>query len=242
MTKKGKYDKRVKYLAVFDTETAGCFDSPLVYDLGVTITDKRGKIYAQKDWVIKEIFDNKKMMNSAYYGSKRPMYVEKITNRLMRKVPFKVAKKEFNDLLEKWNVKEVLAYNLSFDIRALKATTRYLHSQFGSKESKKFLRFSVKLQDIWGLACETLYIQKGFHLMVNQLGLYTKGCNPLTNAEVGYRYITGDMEFSENHTALSDTEIEVAIMAKCYRQHKKFTKGIINQPWRIVAKIHKELY
>ncbi|KFZ25855.1 MAG: hypothetical protein KQ78_01811 [Candidatus Izimaplasma bacterium HR2] len=242
MTKSGKIDKRIKYLAVFDTETAGSLDNPLVYDIGVTICDKRGKIYSQQEWIVKEIFDNKKMMHNAYYGSKRPMYVEKISNREMRKVPFKVMKTEFNNLLQKWNVKAILAYNLKFDMRALTSTTKYLHSQYQYDESRKFLRMNLQIQDIWGLACETLYKQKGFHLMINTWGFYTPARNPQTSAEIGYRYITGDMEFSENHTALSDTEIEVAIMAKCFRQNKKFTKGIISHPWRIVANQHKGLY
>ena len=219
----------------------GHFDSPLVYDLGVTICDKNGTVYDQQDWVIKEIFDNRKMMDSAFYGKKRPIYVERIKNRETRKVPYKVAKKEFNDILDKWGVNLILAYNLRFDMNALKTTTRYLQSQF-KHESKKFLNRIVSVQDIWGFACETIYQQKGYHLMVNQLGFYTPACNPLTNAEVGYRYISGEMEFSEKHTALDDTMVEVAILAKCYQQHQKYTKGILSQPWRLVAKKHKELY
>lgn len=234
-------DKRIKYIAVFDTETAGSLGSPLVYDLGVTITDKRGKIYEQQDWIIKEIFDNEKMMQDAYYGKKRPMYVEKIKNRVLREVPFKVARREFNNLIEKWNVKAIMAYNVSFDTRALSSTIRYLHSQFAKGESKKFLDRVLEVQDIWGFACETLYQQKMFHLMVNKLGYYTPACNPLTNAEVGFRYISGVDDFEEKHTALNDSEIETQIMAKCYKTHKKFTKGIVAQPWRLVAKKHKEL-
>jgi len=236
-----KIDKRIKYIAVFDTETAGSLGSPLVYDLGVTITDKRGKIYAQQDWIIKEIFDNTKMMNDAYYGKKRPMYELKIKNKELRKVPFKVAKKEFNNLLEKWNVKAIMAYNISFDMRALTSTIRYLHTQFKPNESKKFLNRLLEVQDIWGFACETIYQQKMFHHMINEWGYLTPACNPLTNAEVGYKYISGVQEFEEKHTALNDSEIEVAIMAKCYRTHKKFTKGIVQQPWRLVANRHKEL-
>lgn len=234
-------DKRIKYIAVFDTETAGSLGSPLVYDLGVTITDRRGKIYAQQDWIIKEIFDNGKMMQDAYYGKKRPMYVEKIKNHLLREVPFKVARKEFNKLIEEWNVKAIMAYNINFDIRALASTMRYLHSQFTKNESKEFLDRDLEIQDLWSFACETIYQQKTFHTMIDRLGCYTPACNPLTNAEVGYRYISGVDDFEEKHTALSDTEIEVKIMAKCYRTHKKFTKGVVNQPWRLVAKRHKEL-
>lgn len=236
-----KIDKRRKYIAVFDTETAGSLGSPLVYDLGVSICDKNGTIYEQGKWIIQEIFDNKQLMNNAYFGSKRPWYVEEIVKGNIPKTPFKVARKQFNDLLEKWNVQTVAAYNLMFDMRALTSTIRYLHRQFTPNESKKFLARNLEIQDIWGFACETIYQQKMFHKMVDKRGYFTPKMNPLTNAEIGYRYITGQHDFEERHTALSDTEVEVAILAKCYRTHKKFTKGIVNQPWRLVANRHKEL-
>jgi len=236
-----KIDKRRKYIAVFDTETAGTLGAPLVYDLGVSICDKQGRIYEQMDWVIKEIFDNKKMMENAYYGSKRPIYESLILKGLVPKVPFKVARAQFTRLMEKWNVQMISAYNLSFDMRALTATTRYLHSQYAPHESKKFLVRNLEIQDIWGFACETIYQQKMFHKMIDKRGYFTPKENPLTNAEIGYRYITGVHEFEEKHTALNDSEVEVAILAKCYASHKKFTKGILGNPWRIVANRHKEL-
>jgi len=236
-----KIDKRRKYIAVFDTETAGSLDFPLVYDIGLSICDRHGKIYQKQDWVIKEIFDNKKLMENAYYGKKRPIYENRIEKGETQKVPFKQARKEFNNILKKWGVKVIMAYNLSFDIRALTSTCKFLYRQFMYDESNKFLQIKVDLQDIWGFACETIYQQKGFHYMIKMYKFYTPKKNPLTNAEIGYRYIMGDMEFKERHTALSDTEVEVAILAKCYRTHKKYTKGIINHPWRIVANKHKEL-
>jgi len=233
-------DRRIKYMVVFDTETAGTLGAPLIYDLGMTITDKRGKIYEQGSWIIQEVFDNKKLMEKAYYGKKYKMYQERIAKGELTKVPFKVAKAEFNALLEKWNVKALLAYNIGFDLRALKASTRYLHSQFAENENRDFILQELEIQDIWGFACETLYTQKSFHKLVEQEGWFTPSKNPLTNAEVGYRFISKDREFEEKHTALNDSEIETAIMAKCYRMHKKFTKGIKSQPWREVAKLHKE--
>jgi len=236
-----KIDKRRKYIAVFDTETAGTLGAPLVYDLGVSICDKKGVIYEQMDWVIEEVFDNKKLMENAYFGSKRPIYVSLITKGLLPKVPFKVAKAQFNRLLAKWNVQMVSAYNLTFDMRALTSTTRYLHRQFLPNGSQKFLANKLEIQDIWGFACETIYQQKMFHKMIDRWGYFTPKENPLTNAEIGYRYITGVHDFEEKHTALSDTEVEVAILAKCFASHKKYTKGILGNPWRIVANRHKEL-
>ena len=46
-----------------------------------------------------------------------------------------------------------------------------------------------------------------------------------------------DVDFIEDHTALSDAQIEVAILAECFRQKKAVPYGKINgSPWRLVNK------
>ena len=68
----------------------------------------------------------------------------------------------------------------------------------------------------------------------------TEKGNPLTNAEVGYRYISGDLDFKEAHRGLQDVEIECQILAKCFAQRKKHESGILPNPWNIVAKYNKD--
>ena len=65
-------DKRRRYIMVLDVETAGGLENPLVYDIGYVITDKKGNIYASRSFIIKEIFDNKRLMTSAYYAERFP--------------------------------------------------------------------------------------------------------------------------------------------------------------------------
>ena len=43
-------------------------------------------------------------------------------------------------------------------------------------------------------------------------------------AEILYRYISGEADFTEKHTGLEDVLIETQILAHCYRQHKKMNK------------------
>ena len=63
----------------------------------------------------------------------------------------------------------------------------------------------------------------------------TEGGAPAYRAARHTAFKHGDPEFIEDHTALSDARIEVAIMAECYRQKKSVPYGIINgAPWRIV--------
>jgi len=47
---------------------------------------------------------------------------------------------------------------------------------------------------------------------------------PRATAEILYKYISGDIDFAEDHTGLEDVLIEKEIFAKCVRQHKKMRK------------------
>ena len=50
-----------------------------------------------------------------------------------------------------------------------------------------------------------------------------------------------DLDFKEEHTGLEDVLIETAIMAYCYRQHKKFETRVYTACWRIVQNKRKEI-
>ena len=75
-----KIDKRKKYVMVLDVETTnnimekGCPNDGLVYDIGFVVCDKQGNIYCKRSFAIKEIFDWKELMSTAYYYKKLPKY------------------------------------------------------------------------------------------------------------------------------------------------------------------------
>ena len=45
-------------------------------------------------------------------------------------------------------------------------------------------------------------------------------------AEICYRFISGDIEFVEEHTALADCEIEMQILRAVWATHRKFTRNV----------------
>ena len=64
---------------ILDVETANSTDDALVYDIGYTIVDRKGKVYEEKSYVIYDIFVlEKELMQSAYYAEKIPLYEEKL--------------------------------------------------------------------------------------------------------------------------------------------------------------------
>ena len=78
-----KLDKRKKYIMVLDVETTNNdmtskFNDGLVYDIGFGIYDLKGKAYCERSYCIKEIFEDKSLMNSAYYREKLPIYYKEL--------------------------------------------------------------------------------------------------------------------------------------------------------------------
>ena len=89
----------MKKIIVLDTETCGGFASPLVYDFGYVIANEKGEIIKSRSYVIKEVYDNKALFETAYYKEKRPLYEEKIANGLAKAVYWGYALKVyFNDI------------------------------------------------------------------------------------------------------------------------------------------------
>ena len=226
-----KIDRRKKYIMCLDVETAGNIGSPLVYDMGFAVTDKKGNIYQKFSFVIEEIFDDKKLMDTAYYAYKIPFYLQDLEEGKAIKCKFLEMREVFLKCLEVYNIDMVSAYNLNFDMRALRTTTEKLYGK-----GKRFLTSEYKdieLMCIWSFACEVIFTQKTFTKIATEQNWLTECGNYKTNAEVAYRYITRDYDFEEAHRGLQDVEIETQILAKCFAQKKKHESGILPNPWRI---------
>lgn len=216
-----------KMYMVIDVETAGGFDNPMVYDIGFAVCDKDGFVYESRSYIINEVFNDKNLMNTAYYAKKVPMYKKDIENGTRATISFGMMRIIFNSMIEKFNVQTICAYNLKFDANALQNTCKKLNI------ANKFLDRKIEMLCIWSLACQLLYTQKMFSQVAKTQNWISDKGNMKTSAEIGHRYITGEYDFEENHTGLEDVMIEIGIMAKCFRQKKSYTKGILAMPWKI---------
>lgn len=227
-----KIDKRKKYIMVLDVETANPitegYNDGLVYDIGFVIIDKRGNIYAKRSFCIKEIFDWVELMNSAYYGNKRPIYYQKIKNKEMEKATIWEARERIKKAIEYFNIKEVYAYNARFDYTTLNNTVRYI----SGSGCRWFLPYGVEVCDIWHIACQVLGLQKTFQ----KENIRNNKGNLSTSAERMYKYITQDTSFEESHTGLEDAIIESQILVRCFKSHKSINKKINPACWKIPQK------
>lgn len=216
--------KKNLYL-MLDCETFGTFKQATVYDLGMAVVDKRGRVYAKYSFVISDTFlDMADEAATAYYASKFPMYHEEIDCGKRRVVTFAMARKVANELVKRWQVRAVVAHNAKFDNDALDYTTRRL------KQGTSFFYVAVEWFDLLQMVADTIAQQKMYAEFCRKHGYMTRHSTPRPQmkAEVIYRYISGNNDFIESHTGLEDVTIETAIMAHVFRQHKKMRTTFYN--------------
>ena len=231
-TKENKIDKRKRYIVVIDTETCngivtakGDLDlkDSLVYDLGIAVIDKRGTIYETYSFIIRDtFFGMRDVMKSAYYADKIPMYRKDIQDGKRKVISFLEAKLILRDIMEKYNTNVICAHNALFDYRALNTTQRYLtKSAF-----RYFFPYDAEFWDSLKMARSVMGQMKGYRYFCERNGFMTRHKVPQCRftAEICYKYIINDVDFTESHTGLEDVLIEAQIVAYCFRQHKKMKK------------------
>jgi hypothetical protein len=216
-------------IVVADTETIGLPPHNHCYDFGYVIMDQSGNVLFEKSHLIEEIITDGDKMTGAYY-TKRAFthYLPLVDAGMIDIMPFNQVKQEFLDVCSDFGVNVFSAYNLGFDMRSLAATNDLL-------DSGKFLNYIPKLLDVWQFACETVLSQKLYAKLAKEKNWVSEAGNMRTNAECAYRYISGQWDAVEAHTALCDARIEGEILARCFQQKKAVPYGKFDaQPWRIV--------
>ena len=217
-----------KIILVLDTET--CDLQGHVYDVGYTIADRKGVILTRKNWLVEEIFTDPNKMMGAFYARKLfSHYAPMLDAGTISLAPWSKIVAEMQTDVDAFGVNVLAAYNLGFDRRVMRQTNDLLG--LGP------ILPPMEQLDIWQFACETKLSQKAYATIARSMGWVSPAGNIKTGAEFAHRYCSGDYSFIEDHTALSDARIEVAILAQCFAQKKPIPYGKINgAPWRIVNK------
>ena len=272
-----KYDKRRKYYIVLDCETATLPEAikydgeerkniaiakPLIYDLGWQVIDAQGRIYARKNYLISEVFSVPAIFDTAYYASKRGIYLEKLAKGEITLTDWKTASAELVEDMDACVA--VGAYNSMFDYKkAIPFTDLYI-SKLYSPDFHDWLNFQNKklpwlatghrnenpngfdetifrfrgkeypLFDLWGLSCRhILNCDEYKNMCLDNDWQTASGKYFKTSAETAFRFFSETLDFEEAHTAIDDAEIESILFAEiCKRTKKKFEMGIIYFPFR----------
>ena len=224
-----------KSIMVLDTETCDKYGN--VYDVGYTITNRKGEVISTFNALVAEIFTDASKMMGAFYAKKLfTHYAPMLDRGEISLVSWADIVAQIQSDVSAYGVNVLAAYNLGFDRRVMRQTAALLR---GGNGQNPIVEKGVELLDIWQFACETKLSQVTYKELARSRGWVKKSTgNIFTGAEYAYRFCSGDYGFIEDHTALSDALIETDIMAACYAAKKRVPYGVINgAPWRIVNNV-----
>lgn len=194
-----------------DTETVGGASNPTgMYNLGCIIHDKQGNILATTSMLVMEHYEEIK--NDDYAKKNFDLYADRLTNGVMSAVATELDAIEIvRNLCKFYGVKYVMAYNSAFDFT--KTICRELLNDF------EFI-------DIYLMALQTITHLKSYARFCEENNLLSSSKKSLsTTAQSVYAFITDNANYVEEHTALEDSKIEMAIFVRCAKMHKHYTKN-----------------
>ena len=218
-------------IMVFDTETTDinkCF----CYNIGYVIADtETNKTLVERDYIVEQIWHNIPLFSTAYYADKRPIYVNRMRARSVKMNKFGLICQQMIRDIKQYEVEIAFAFNSPFDDKVFTFNCDYF---------KCINPFDdVPIYDIRGYAhqflTDTEYIK-----FCEDNELFTDSGNYSTTAEAYTRYITQNIDFVEEHTALSDSRIELMILLECLNRGADINGNYL--PKRSIAREVKETW
>lgn len=227
-------DRRRTTALVLDVETTlGKGENQIIFDIGWTITEASNeKKVLHRSYLVKEIFLDIKMMERAYYFEKFPSYIIALAEQKTELKGWNEIIQILNQDIQDYNVKELYAYNSNFDKTAIRKTHNILNNGL--------VKVDYKIYCLWSLATQTFLGTEKFIKTALANGWVTEKGNIKTSAEVAYKYMTGDYDFIESHTALEDSSIETELLWKINKYGVKKDKECRKSPWKTVANIKEK--
>ena len=196
-------------IAIFDTETTS-LDKPFCYNIGIVIANvETESILSQKDFVVEQVWHNKMCFASAYYAEKRPLYIKAMRAKETKMEKFGYICQEIIRDFKNFNVECAFAYNSSFDEKVFDFNCDWF------KCNNPF--DNVPIKDIRGYVHHFI-INGDYKNFCEQNQKFTESGNYSTTAETVMQYIANDTNFIEDHTALSDSQIESCILFETLRR------------------------
>ena len=195
-------------ICVFDTETTGIEENKMFcYNVGYLILDTESRAcLVKREFVIEQIWHNLPLFNTAYYANKRSIYIGALRARTIRMEKFGYVTQQMLRDFRNYEVERAFAYNSAFDEKVF---------DFNCDWFKVINPFeTVPISDIRGYVHHFM-IDDTFRAWCEENNAFTESGHYSTTAETLTRYIRSDTSFVEDHTALSDSEIEAEILFAC---------------------------
>lgn len=200
-------------IVVFDTETTN-LEKPFCYNIGYVIANmESGETLLRRDFVVEQVWHNDMLFTTAYYANKREIYVKRMQGRkcIMDKFGY-ITQQMYRDF-KYHNVELAFAFNSPFDTKVFAYNCEWF---------KCINPFDdIEIKDIRAFVHCFVAFDKDFQDFCEKHELFTESGNYSTTAETLFKYVSGNTDFTEEHTALADSEIELEILKFCLEQGAK---------------------
>ena len=236
---------------------------PLVYDIGWTIASRTHGILEKRNFLVAETFSVPAIFNTAYYHEKRPLYLDMIAKGEIVVLPWdEIMKILLEDLQDAsyicaynamFDFKKAIIFTELY-IRKLYSPFYYEWEDLQRESCRRILHEKKKqnerdfdpehfifrgekypMIDIWGVACKYLLNNNKYkNMCLKESKISNSGLYFTTNAEVAMQYLSQRFDFIEDHTALSDAEIETEILFYCLKRGKIIV-GIEYFPFKMLG-------
>lgn len=222
---------------------------PLVYDIGWTIANRTHGIIEKRNFLVAETFSVPQVFDTAYYAEKRPIYLDMLAKGETAVLPWdaimEILIKDLEDAAYICAYNAMFDFKKA--IIFTEAYIRKLYSPYYQEWEKNQRQLCEKIAhakqnnrnpdfdpmnfvfrgekypmiDIWGVACNTLLnCNKYKNRCLLEKKISPSGLYFSTNAETAMQYLSDNFNFIEDHTALSDAEIETEILFRCLKRNK----------------------
>ena len=203
-------------IIVFDTETIGKVSQDLI-NIGYKIIDLdisngQYKTLQERDYLINRFIDNiDYCINDDFVGAKKlALWTQALEEKRAVKRSLKQVFKTLSNDIKKYKVLIGYAYNSKFDI---------------DKFNKNGFEFNIPIFDIWGYAYKTIINTQDYIKWATENNQLTATETFISSTvESVTRYLTGNLDFQESHTALDDVQYETAILIECFKRGVDITK------------------
>lgn len=201
------------------------------YDVGYIVADLKGNIFAEHSFAcLPCVWEN---LSTTMKTAQET--VKQMTHRNIKEILETPEKYQWvtisdiynslkNDII-KYNVKEIWAYNCTFDKNAM---IRLFADDL-------FDELNVVWLDIWSAIIMTKCLTEKYVNFCKENNFLTDKGNCKTSAEIVYAYLTNDVNFKEEHTGKSDCKIEYKILLTAKNTKKKID-GTLKNPWKLVKR------
>ena len=212
-------------ILIFDTETIGKVSQDLI-NVGYKIVDvniQAGTFttLVERDYIVGSLYNNTVYcMNDDFVGAtKYGMFTEALESKKAIKRSIKQIFKTLENDLKRHKVLFGYAYNCAFDVDKFKRTSETLGIENPIQ--------NLPIFDIWAYSYAYICNTEDYKQWAKDNAVYTDSEKYIpTSVESVCKYLYKNLDFVEDHTALSDVQHETYILMECVKRGCDITRGM----------------